>query len=68
VLLSLAISRGWVIRQIDIQNVFLHGFLNEDVYMKQPAGFVDSEHPTISANWINLCMASSKPCVPGFLA
>jgi hypothetical protein len=45
VLLSLAISRGWVIRQIDIQNAFLHGFLNEDVYMKQPAGFVDSEHP-----------------------
>jgi hypothetical protein len=43
--LSLAISRGWVIRQIDIQNVFLHGFLDEDVYMKQPLGFVDLEHP-----------------------
>jgi hypothetical protein len=34
VLLPLAISHGWVIRQIDIQNAFLHGFLDEDVYMK----------------------------------
>ena len=33
-LLSLAISRGWAIRQINIQNAFLHGFLNEDIYMK----------------------------------
>jgi hypothetical protein len=45
VLLSLAISHGWVIRQIDTQNAFLHGFLDEHVYMKQPPGFVDSKHP-----------------------
>ncbi|XP_022931693.1 uncharacterized protein LOC111437852 [Cucurbita moschata] len=44
-LLSLAISRGWAIRQIGIQNAFLHGFPNEDVYMKQPPGFVDSQRP-----------------------
>jgi hypothetical protein len=45
-LLSLAISRGWSLRQIDIKNAFLHGLLNEDVYMRQPPGFVDSHHPT----------------------
>jgi hypothetical protein len=44
-LLSLAVSRGWVIRQIDIQNAFLHGFLDEEVYMKQPPGFEDSVYP-----------------------
>ena len=44
-LLSLAVSRGWSLRQIDIQNAFLHGLLHEDVYMKQPPGFVDSDHP-----------------------
>jgi hypothetical protein len=44
-LLSLAVSCGWLIRQIDIQNAFLHGFLDEDIYMKQPPGFEDSSRP-----------------------
>jgi len=40
--LSLAISHGWHLRQIDVQNAFLHGYLHEDVYMAQPLGFVHS--------------------------
>jgi hypothetical protein len=43
-LFSLAVSRDWAIWQIDIQNAFLHGFLDE-VYMKQPPCFTDSTHP-----------------------
>jgi hypothetical protein len=30
---SLAISSGWPIRHIDVQNAFLHRWLSEDVYM-----------------------------------
>ena len=40
--LSIAISVGWSLRQIDIQNAFLHGNLSEEVFMSQPPGY---QHP-----------------------
>jgi hypothetical protein len=43
--LSIAYSAGWTIKQIDIQNAFLHGILDEDVYMAQLSGFIHPTHP-----------------------
>jgi hypothetical protein len=39
VVLSLAISRGWSLRQLDVKNAFLHGAMEEEVYMRQPPGY-----------------------------
>jgi histone deacetylase 1/2 len=44
-LLSSGVTRGWSIRQLDVQNAFLHSILEEEVYMHQPLGFVYSANP-----------------------
>ncbi|KAL9241610.1 hypothetical protein vseg_015702 [Gypsophila vaccaria] len=44
-ILSLVVSHGWPIRQLDVNNAFLQGTLHESVYMAQPPGFVDPTYP-----------------------
>lgn len=42
VVLSMAVMQRWVIRQVDVNNTFFNGFPEEDVYITQPEGFIDS--------------------------
>lgn len=45
IILSLAVQFNWLLRQLDVRNSFLHGFLKEEVYMVQPPGYVDPAFP-----------------------
>jgi len=44
-ILSLAVSLKWPLRQLDVNNAFLQGTLHDIVFMQQPPGFVDSRFP-----------------------
>ena len=45
IILSMAVSYKWEVRQLDVSNAFLHGTLDEDVFMSQPQGFVHPSFP-----------------------
>ena len=47
IILSFALERNWIVRQLDINNAFLNGDLQEEVYMQQPYGFEDPNQPTM---------------------
>jgi len=39
IILSLAASNNWEIKQMDVKTAFLYATINEEVYMKQPEGY-----------------------------
>lgn len=41
--LTIVVMQGWSLRQLDVNNAFLHGHLTEKVYMTQPPGFKNPE-------------------------
>ena len=45
VVLSVAISQGWNVNQLNVNNAFLHGHIAENVYMSQPPGFKYHSQP-----------------------
>ncbi|GKB59719.1 putative ribonuclease H-like domain-containing protein [Tanacetum coccineum] len=43
--LAFASYLGFMVYQMDVKSAFLYGRINEEVYVTQPKGFVDPQHP-----------------------
>lgn len=44
-ILTIFVMHGWIMRQLDVNNAFLHGNLEETVFMHQPPRFEDQSRP-----------------------
>ncbi|GJX16866.1 retrovirus-related pol polyprotein from transposon TNT 1-94 [Tanacetum coccineum] len=46
IVLAYAAHKSFTVFQMDVKTAFLHGTLKEDVYVCQPKGFIDADHPS----------------------
>nr|GEW59002.1 retrovirus-related Pol polyprotein from transposon TNT 1-94 [Tanacetum cinerariifolium] len=46
IFLAYAAHKSFMVFQMDVKTAFLHGSLKEDVYVCQPEGFIDVDHPS----------------------
>nr|GEY07858.1 hypothetical protein [Tanacetum cinerariifolium] len=46
IFLAYAAHKSFTVFQMDVKTAFLHGSLKEDVYVCQPKGFIDADHPS----------------------
>jgi hypothetical protein len=45
-IISIEAKMGWRIHQMDVKTAFMNGFIEEEVYIKQPQGFEVSDRET----------------------
>nr|GEX20470.1 hypothetical protein [Tanacetum cinerariifolium] len=46
IFLAFVAHKWFTVFQMDVKTAFLHGTLKEDVYVCQPEGFIDADHPS----------------------
>ena len=67
-LLALVVSFHWPIQKLDVENAFLNGYLPEEVYMVQPQGFMNPQHPQYVFQLNKVLYGLNQPLGLGFIS
>lgn len=63
-ILNMALSQDWPLKQLDLSNAFLHYELQEKIYFTQPPGFQDPKYPDnvchLHRYFVALCKLSKR--------
>ncbi|GJS24549.1 retrotransposon protein, putative, ty1-copia subclass [Tanacetum coccineum] len=60
ILIAIAAYYDYEIWQMDVKTAFLNGYLNEEVYMEQPEGFVNPKYPNRK---FGFSQNADEPCI-----
>ncbi|GAA0143380.1 transmembrane signal receptor [Lithospermum erythrorhizon] len=47
IILAYVAANRWALHQLDINNAYLHGYLDEDIYMQIPEGYTGGQKPQV---------------------
>lgn len=64
-LIGVAVASGWEIHHLNVKTAFLHGELNEDVYVLQPEEFKKKGEEHTVSNFLRHYMVYDKLQEPG---
>nr|GEZ36555.1 hypothetical protein [Tanacetum cinerariifolium] len=64
IFLACAAHKSFTLFQMDVKTAFLHGSLKEDVYVCQPEGFINADHPS-HVYKLKKALYGLKPCLQG---
>ncbi|GJT89713.1 retrovirus-related pol polyprotein from transposon TNT 1-94, partial [Tanacetum coccineum] len=65
IFVAYAAHKNFLIYQMDVKIAFLNGLLKEEVFVRQPNGFVDPDYPITYIVLRKLCTVSNKLLEPG---